>query len=151
MSHHHHHHRHHRHKLSFRERIARFWYGRNGIDELGRFLSVLQLILLIPCIFIRFWLVYVIWFTVLVIACYSLFRMMSRNLHKRRKENARYRSWVSHFRRFFSFRRQKWKERKTHVFVRCKCCKRILRLPREKGKHTVKCPICYERFELKIR
>lgn len=121
------------------------------MDALGGFLIALQILLLIPCIFIRFWLIHVIWIAVLVLFCYFTFRIMSRNLTRRRKENARYRNWVSHFKRFFAFRRQKWKERKTHVFVRCKCCKRILRLPREKGKHTVKCPICYERFELNIR
>ena len=148
--HHHHHHRH-RQKRSLRERVARFWHGRNGMDELGGFLIILLLLLLIPCFLVHFWLEYVIWFALLVIACYTLFRILSRNLKSRKKENARYRNWLSHFKRFFLFQRQKWKERKTHVFVRCKCCKRILRLPREKGKHTVKCPMCCERFELKIR
>ena len=147
MNHHHHHH----HRHSHRSRRAGFWSGRNGLDDLGRFLICVELLLLIPCILIRFWLVYLIWFALLALVACSIFRMLSRNLKRRKKENERYKSYISHVNRFWSFQRQKWEERKTHVFVRCKCCRRILRLPREKGEHTVRCPICCKSFGLKIR
>ena len=71
---------------------------------------------------------------------------MSRNIPKRRAENAR-------FVGFFKLRRNKWKDRKTHVYRKCPTCHAILRLPKikgkekGKGKHTVCCPRCANKFE----
>ena len=69
------------------------------------------------------------------------FRMMSRNIQKRRRENDR-------FCGFFKLRRNKFRDRKTHVYKKCPHCKAVLRLPKAKGKHTVICPRCKNRFSV---
>ena len=46
--------------------------------------------------------------------------------------------------------KSKHRDRKTHVFRKCPACKSVLRLPRQKGKHTVRCPRCQHRFDVKI-
>ena len=70
------------------------------------------------------------------------FRMFSRNLGKRRRENEK-------FCGFFKLLKNKFRDRKTHVYRKCPNCRAVLRLPKSKGKHTVVCPRCKNRFSVK--
>lgn len=70
------------------------------------------------------------------------FRIFSKNIAKRRRENEK-------FCGFFKLIRNRFRDRKTHVYRKCPKCKVVLRLPKAKGKHTVVCPRCRERFEVK--
>lgn len=71
-----------------------------------------------------------------------MFRMFSKNIQKRRKENER-------FLGFFKLQKNKIRDRKTHVYRKCPSCKATLRLPKAKGKHTVVCPRCKNRFSVR--
>ena len=73
---------------------------------------------------------------------WMFFRMFSKNIAKRRRENEK-------FCGFFKLRRNKFRDRKTHVYRKCPKCKAVLRLPKAKGKHTVVCPRCKNRFEVR--
>ena len=134
-------------KRPFRERIAAFMYGRNGFDNLCNFIWILCIILVLVNLFIGSIIISVIE-TVLMV--YTVFRSMSRKIYKRQKENAAYLKIKRKFTGFFKLRRNKWRDRKTHVYKKCKKCKNVLRLPRVKGKHTVNCPCCHNRFDVKI-
>lgn len=70
------------------------------------------------------------------------FRIFSKNIAKRRRENEK-------FCGFFKLLGNRFRDRKTHVYRKCPKCKVVLRLPKAKGKHTVVCPRCRERFEVK--
>ena len=70
------------------------------------------------------------------------YRIFSRNIQKRRQENEK-------FCGFFKLIRNRFRDRKTHVYRKCPKCKAVLRLPKAKGKHTVVCPRCKNRFEVK--
>jgi uncharacterized paraquat-inducible protein A len=70
------------------------------------------------------------------------FRQFSRNIQKRRRENEK-------FCGFFRLRKNKFRDRKTHVYRKCPHCKAVLRLPKAKGRHNVICPRCKNRFEVK--
>ena len=70
------------------------------------------------------------------------FRTMSRNIAKRRAENQK-------FCNFFKLRKNKFRDRKTHVYRKCPSCKAVLRLPKAKGKHTVSCPKCKNKFSVR--
>ena len=70
------------------------------------------------------------------------FRMFSKNIVKRRAENER-------FCGFFKLCKNMYRDRNTHVYRVCPKCKAVLRLPKAKGKHTVVCPRCRNRFEVK--
>ncbi|MBE6592034.1 MAG: hypothetical protein E7646_08345 [Ruminococcaceae bacterium] len=71
-----------------------------------------------------------------------IFRAMSRNIAGRRRENEK-------FSGFFRLMKNKRRDRKTHVYRKCKQCHAVLRLPKAKGKHTVVCPKCRNRFEVR--
>ncbi len=122
-------------------------YGRYGADRLYKFLLILTCIMIVANFFLGSLILTVaIW----VLWAYTIFRMFSRNIYARQRENNLYIGIINKIKRFFSLRWRKWKERKTHVFKKCPHCKSTLRLPRVKGKHGVNCPKCKEHFEVKI-
>ena len=137
-------------KTTFRERVYRFMYGRNGTDALCKALLIVYLILVVVNLFLPR--PYSFWMSLLELALggYIIFRTLSRNLCKRQRENQWYLKHQNRVKRFLALRKQKRQDRKTHYFCKCKHCKRTLRLPRVKGRHTVRCPLCGERFEIRI-
>lgn len=137
-----------------RNKLARWMSGRNGADALNRFL----------------WWVWLVTFFVQIIAgsfdwqilyavlsllntfvlVFYVFRLFSRNLYARRREN----EWFLRIKRkikgFFTLQKSRYRDRKTHVYRTCPQCKNTLRLPKKKGDHTVNCPVCHNRFSLHI-
>ena len=134
-------------KIPFTQRIVDFMYGRNGFDQLGRFVLILYLVFAVVNIFLNSIIIMAVE-TLLMI--YSVFRFMSKNIYKRRSENEKYCRFENKITGFFKLQRNKWRDRKTHVYRKCPHCKKTLRLPRRKGEHTVNCPVCHNRFDIKI-
>ena len=122
-----------------KQKLIEFMRGRYGSDELNRALIILWMILAVINMFVTSKIIYLI---TLVIAVFAFYRMLSRNVIKRRRENER-------FCGFFRLRKNKFRDRKTHVYRKCPNCRAVLRLPRAKGKHHVVCPRCKHRFEVK--
>ena len=137
-------------KIPFRERVYRFMYGRNGTDALCKALFVVYLILIVVNLFLKGYWAAIMSTIELILGAYIIFRIMSRNLYKRQRENQWYLKQVGRVKGFFALQKNKRRDRKTHVYRKCKHCKNVLRLPRSKGKHTVKCPCCQKRFDVRI-
>lgn len=145
----------------FKQKLAHFFYGRYGADNLYNFLFVLEIILLvIGAIFnllgrvaIGFMIASMILYPLaMLVLVYCMFRFFSRNIAKRQKENQRYlRIKYKLLHPVKSRRNNRPYDTVTHVFRSCPKCNSVLRLPRERGKHTVKCPRCSERFTVKIK
>lgn len=134
-------------RRSLRERFYTFMYGRNGTDALGRALLIVYVVLYAVALFVGS---YVLWGLMSALAVYAVFRMLSRNLAARRRENEAYLRLKKRVTSFFGLQKNKWRDRKTHVYRRCPACKSVLRLPKSRGKHTVRCPRCQHRFETKV-
>ena len=129
-----------------REKLIRFMYGRNGFDHFSRFLIYAALV----CILIDVLLGGGIFYGIgLVLMVYSYFRVFSKNLSKRRAENARYYQLRSRFTSHFRDLKLRWSQRKDYVFFRCPSCRAMLRLPRGKGRLRVTCRKCGNNFERK--
>ena len=128
--------------------IYRFMYGRYGTDALNKALlwayAGLVLAYMIVFLFVEenafVYLAYlfVSWALVGII----FFRMMSKNISKRRSENEK-------FEGFFKLIRNKHRDRKTHVYKKCPKCGAVLRLPKRKGTNIASCPRCANKFEVK--
>lgn len=122
-------------------------YGRYGSDTLNKVLLGVYLVLFILyaaiALFVKS-LVLAILYNLLTLTLIVIifWRMFSRNIPARRKENEK-------FCGFFKLRRNKFRDRKTHVYRKCPKCHAVLRLPKAKGKHSVVCPCCANRFEVK--
>ena len=121
--------------------------GRYGADALFNFTIYTTVALILVNIFFRNPIVILLEFVFLAI---SVFRMMSRNTAKRRAENEKFLKKSKALRSFFKLQKNRIRDRKTHAYRRCPSCKAVLRLPRKKGQHTVKCPSCGNRFDVKI-
>ncbi len=133
--------------MRFREKLAAFLYGRYGADELYRLLFVVFVICFGINIFIGS---LILGIAAWMIYAYAVFRVFSRNIAARRKENYAYLLIRNKIKGFFSLQARKWRERKTHVFKKCPHCKATVRLPRVEGKHGVNCPKCRKHFEVNI-
>lgn len=124
-----------------RDAVARFMYGRNGVDQLCWALVIAEVVLTllarlinIPAVTAAVNLV-----TTVMIAL-ALYRMLSRNLYKRREENARFLRWwgpiAGRFRGASARRADS-----AHKYVKC-ACGAMCRVPRGVGKVELTCPKC---------
>ncbi len=127
----------------WKEKLQRFMIGRYGTDQLARFLSGCILVLLILNLFIRDRILY--WLA-LALLSYCYFRMFSKNISARLRENAVYLRWRSQV----TEKLKKWKAQavqawKYHIY-RCPGCGQKIRIPRGRGKVSIHCPKCHTDF-----
>lgn len=131
---------------SFREGFARFFMGRRGADQLGMALLLLSLVMSIISSIFGIFLLSIL-STVLWI--YVLFRMFSKNIPAREKEN---RWFMSKYMPIVSSMRQakvRFKNRKIYLYYKCPNCRVWLKLPRNIGEKTVTCGKCGATFKKK--
>jgi len=137
-------------------RFISFLSGRYGRDDFGTFLTWSSLVLMIIGLIFRAYPIYIL---ALLLAFYNIFRAFSRKTDKRRKENQVYLRVKDRIKRFFRFekikawfklQKNRFRDRKTHVYQKCPYCKKVLRLKKVKGTHTVSCPCCNRKFDIKI-
>ena len=133
--------------------VARFMYGRNGVDQLNRALAAAYLILffvgmLISNLLKSDALAYV--FTVLenILVVILLFRTLSKNLYKRRAENQRWVNWWWRIKSNNAGAKARHAD-KDHKYFTCKQCKTICRVPVGKGKIIITCPKCRAQIQAK--
>ena len=126
--------------------MARFMYGRNGMDQLNRALLALYLILylvrtLVILVFRNALLARIADILLWVLVVLILFRMISKNLPRRRQENQKWMGWWWKIRRRRAGARARHAD-KEHKYFTCKNCKTICRVPVGKGKIIITCPKC---------
>ena len=132
---------------SLKARFERFMVGRYGFDSLYYFLLGVSCVLVVINFFAHNLIISVI---DTVVFAYAIYRALSRNIYKRQQENEKYLKFVEKLKSFYRLQKCKRRDRKTHVYKKCPACKNNLRLPKQKGKHTVVCPCCKNRFDVKI-
>jgi DNA-directed RNA polymerase subunit RPC12/RpoP len=117
-----------------KEGFIRFMQGRHGNDNLGMVTLFAGLILSLVGAFGGG-----IVFTILGLTLYiiTIFRMFSRNIAARQREAAAY----TRLTKFFTDRQNR--------YYACPSCGQTVRVPRGKGRISIKCPRCGQRFEKK--
>lgn len=124
-------------------KISKFFRGRNGFDDLAKLSIILSIVV---------FLIYGFWpkgivktilsFVYLGLLVYAYFRVLSKKVYKRSKENKKYVGAIKMI-------KTRWKQRKTHKFYRCPKCKTWLRVPKGRGKITITCVKCSTKFDKK--
>ena len=118
-----------------RQGLQRFMTGRYGTDKLNMLILGAGLTVSIISMFVRFWPVN-LGLTALAYAFMGLaiFRCLSRNTYKRYQENRKYLNLLERMRD------------KNHRYYRCPRCRQQVRVPKGKGKISISCPKCREKF-----
>lgn len=126
-----------------RDRLRGFMAGRNGLDQLGIAALILALLLswlgnaegrklvLLPAAALLAW---------------TAWRMFSRNLEKRRAENAGFTGLLYGARDGLAGWLARARQSREYKFFRCPGCRNRLRVPRGKGRLQITCPRCGQRF-----
>lgn len=127
-----------------REKFYRFMIGRNGPDQFSRFLSYVALAFVVLNLFVRS---SVLWLLAIAVLIYAYYRMFSRRVEQRRRENGWYLRQTYKVRTGFRNWRDRTRQRKDYVFFRCPSCRAMLRVPRGKGRIRVTCRKCGTAFE----
>lgn len=133
--------------MKFKEKLLRFMFGRYGADQLGNFMMWTYIVLLVVNIFVKSLIIYTL---ALVLMILTIFRMFSKNINARNKENLKFLSIRKKITSFFKLQRDRVRDMRKKVYKKCPSCKAIVRLPRQSGKHSVVCPSCKNRFSVKI-
>ena len=131
--------------MKFGDRYIKFMKDRYGIDELYKCLLLICCVLLVINTFVSNNIIRLFEVLLIVIIFY---RYMSKNIKLRKKENDKYLEIKDKIIKLFDYNKKKYKDRNTHMYKKCPKCKQKIRLPLKKGKHTVKCPNCGNRFDV---
>ena len=121
--------------------------GRNGNDQLNRFLLLADVVLLLLASLLGGTaLGSLLYLLVLALLGLTYFRMLSRNVYKRRSENEGYlrrkQQLLSRLRVF----KERWRQRKDYKFFTCPSCRAVMRVPRGRGKIRIVCHKCGNTF-----
>ena len=131
--------------MKFGDRYIKFMKDRYGVDELYKFLLLICFVLIVINTFISNNIIRLFEVLLIVIIFY---RYMSKNIKLRKKETDKYLEIKDKIIKLFDYNKKKYKDRNTHMYKKCPKCKQKIRLPLKKGKHTVKCPNCGNRFDV---
>lgn len=130
----------------WQRKLAEWLRGRQGPDDLAVFSVNLAIVLVLVNVFVRTsWLGWV----ALVLVAYSMFRIQSKNLGARARENAAFLKALGPARPWIQNPRAAWSELRAYRHVRCTSCKQRVRVPRGKGRLRVTCPRCKSKFEVR--
>ena len=121
--------------------------GRNGNDQLNRFLLLADVILLLLSLFLSGRAIGgLLRILVLVLLGLTYFRMFSRDLYRRRSENERYLREKEKLKAKLRILRERWNQRKDYRFFTCPSCRAVMRVPRGRGKIRIVCHKCGNTF-----
>lgn len=134
-----------------RNKLIQFMAGRAGNDELNRFLSIVVCILIVVSLILSRLMppilsLIISWLTLIGLVL-IYFRMLSKNIGKRRKENQKYLGIKYKIGAHFRLNHERWAQRKDYKFFRCPACRATLRVPRGKGKINIVCKKCGNSFQ----
>lgn len=126
--------------------LQRMMIGRNGMDALNRFLSVVLLLIVAVEMFLRGKAALALSAVSLVLLVVIYWRMLSRDIYHRAQENGTYLRLRYPLVSAVQGWRDRFRQRKDYRFYRCPSCRTWLRVPRGKGKINIVCRKCGTSF-----
>ena len=130
----------------WQRRLADWLRGRQGPDDLATFCVNVAIVVVVVNLFARTsWLGWV----ALALVVYAMFRIQSKNLGSRARENEAFLNVLGPVRPWVQNPRAAWAELRSYKHARCSSCKQKVRVPRGKGKLRVTCPRCGTKFEVR--
>ena len=116
-------------------RLRNFMAGRYGTDRLNMAILCVGLVASLLSVLIKFAPVNLVLFVLSYgMMFWAIFRTLSRNTYKRYQENRKFLQLTG-----------RMKDRE-HRYFDCPKCRKMVRVPRGKGKISITCPRCREKF-----
>ena len=125
----------------FLQKLQYWMMGRNGTDQLSIALLIAGFVISLFSNF--FW---PLLFLSYAIYIWMLFRMFSRNVPARQRENQVFLRVWRPITQWFSFQRTRFRDRKLYRYFKCPHCGLRLRAPKGRGKIQVTCQKCHTEF-----
>lgn len=119
--------------------FKKFMTGRYGGDQLNNFLLIIFISLFILSRFINISIIPLISLLILFIA---YFRIFSKNIAKRYAENQSYLKFWNPIKKSLNSKLNRVKNMRHYKYFKCPNCEQTLRVPRGKGRISIKCPKC---------
>lgn len=119
--------------------MNRFFYGRNGFDQLAFATilagTVLRIVARITGILALRYLYYaaILW---------TIFRVLSRNITQRQRENDAFLSFWHRISGAGRRNQTSYQDGDPYTYLRCPDCKQALRVPKGRGTVNIRCPRC---------
>ena len=126
-----------------KEKFYRFMQGRYGIDQLNSFLMIVCVICFIVNMFIGS---IVLTFIAYGTWLFVIFRMFSKNIYARNRENDKYLNFFSPLSQWLKLKLMS-KQDPSNKYFSCPKCKQMVRVPKGHGTVVVTCPNCQNKFE----
>ena len=123
--------------------LQRFMYGRYGTDQLGFALIAVYLVCYLLSGLFRLGLLRLLGLVCLGLA---LYRLLSRNIPRRRAENEKFLEAVRPIVRQYNVNKCR-RQDKEHCYFKCPNCGQQLRVPKGKGRISITCRSCGASFE----
>lgn len=117
--------------------------GRYGNDELNNALYITFIVLWVITLITKKPIFY--WIGLVALG-YSLYRSFSRDHLKRSNERLWFLKKLEQIKKLPKQWKQRWEQRNTHKFYRCKQCGVTIRVPKGKGQIEITCPKCGNKF-----
>lgn len=127
--------------------LTKWMRGRYGLDQLGRTTAAVSLVCLLLALVPRLGFLLYLGAGLLGV---SYWRMFSRKVAKRHRENAVYLAYVGRLRRWWEGTRRRAAGHRTHHYLKCAGCGAEMKVPRGKGKVRITCPNCKAQFVRKV-
>ena len=99
--------------------INRFMYGRYKGDELNTFLLIIYFFVWILSVILNFYLLQILNIFIMI---WFFYRAFSKNIYARQKELTKYFNIKNKIKSFIAFKKEKYQNRKTHLYFKCKKC-----------------------------
>ncbi len=118
-------------------------YGAYGTDRLTKCSLVVAVILLVLSFTTPLGILY---YVAVVMLFYSYFRLFSKNIPARYRENEIFVKFTDKFLDFFRNFKDSWTQNKAFHIYKCPNCSQKIRVPRGKGRIEIRCPKCGNTF-----
>lgn len=129
---------------SFFYKLRQWMYGRYGVDQLSVAIVIFSMAVSFILLFFR--VPYIVRLIPTLLIILAFFRILSRNIEKRRRENQRFMQFFNRSKTEYYTVKTQVQDRKYFKYFKCPNCKAKLRVPKGKGRLNITCPKCRTMF-----
>lgn len=122
--------------------VRQFMIGRYGNDQLNNVIFGASLLALLLSLLITHYL----YIAAVLLLALGYYRLLSRRIDKRARENGKYLQIKRRIRDWFGKHRWMAQQKKDYHIYKCPTCQQKIRIPKGKGKISIRCPKCRTEF-----